>query len=68
MKPSRNLMVDNRDAVSGYKIERKRGHREAQITTIIVREFLFSSCQEQKAINRTPETQVRRQCEKMLNC
>jgi hypothetical protein len=42
MKPTRNRMVDNRDATSGYKIERKRQHRERQIITSI-REFFIQS-------------------------
>jgi hypothetical protein len=67
VKPSRNLMINNRDAITGDKIESKQQrHRKLQVTTVI-REFSFRLCQEKKAMNLTPEGEVRPNCEKMLN-
>jgi len=67
VKPSGNLMIDDRDTISDHKIEREeRRHRRQQITTAI-REFLFSRCQENKTINLVAESKFKLHREKMLN-
>jgi hypothetical protein len=62
MKPRGDLMVDNRNAINGNKIESEEQGQHKPRNDRIKRGFLFSRCQERKAINSNPESRNRRQC------